>query len=106
MNEMKWDDLRVGMRIYYSDASSRQLHQLLTITKLEPKYFESFMVITDYGRLTVRDTMLSKKDEWQTYGHELRGFSEASDTTLYWFVKEIFKTAADGRFIEHIARSE
>ena len=103
---VKWDDLKVGMKLIYSDASTRQLTQYLQVNKVEPEYFEAFTIAIDYGKVTCIDNIRSEKQEWRVFGYELRDYGEAEEWWLRWWIKELFKASEEGRPIEHKSKGK
>jgi hypothetical protein len=88
---IRWDELKPGMIIFHTDATSRGLEIFIIIKKVTPEYFEGFKVHRDYGKITVYNSIRSDKSEWRTYGYELRGYDEVDrDWWLQRWVKDLF----------------
>jgi hypothetical protein len=88
---IKWNDLKVGMKIFHTDATSRGLNILFIIKEVTPEYFAGFRYLMDYGKIYITNFAKSEKKEWQNYSYEIRGYDEIDNDWWYHeFIRNLF----------------
>jgi hypothetical protein len=96
---LHWDGLKVGMKIFHVDATSRGLKIFLCIKKITSEYFDAFRILIDYEKMTIDDSFRVEKSIWRPYGYEIRGYSEVDNN--WWFQRWVIDVFSNEHLIEY-----